>query len=131
MWTSSFDGQTVSNTDILVKYTLYGDANFDGIVNGSDYTLIDNGYNAKLTGWRNGDFNYDGVVNGDDYILIDNAFNTEGSVSYAAQSTGQGGPTEMIASDTAQVADAVPGTGHVGLDRCGSDGFFCGGEKEL
>jgi autotransporter-associated beta strand protein len=90
-WTTSFDGQTVSNTDILVKYTLYGDANFDGLVNGSDYTMIDNGFNAKLTGWRNGDFNYDGVVNGDDYILIDNAFNTEGSVSYRGSIGGTDG----------------------------------------
>jgi hypothetical protein len=77
---SSFDGQTVGNADVLVKYTYAGDANFDGVVNGSDYALIDNGYNADqsylaqnpggtsppLTGWRNGDFNYDGVINGDD-----------------------------------------------------------------
>ena len=28
-----------------------------------------------LTGWSNGDFNYDGVVNGRDYALIDNTFN--------------------------------------------------------
>ncbi len=75
---STFDGQTVSNTDVLVKYTYFGDANLDGVVNGSDYTLIDNGFNNSLTGWHNGDFNYDGVVNGDDYTLIDNAFNTQG-----------------------------------------------------
>ena len=75
---TTFDGQSVTSTDVLVKYTYFGDANLDGVVNGSDYTLIDNGFNAGLTGWRNGDFNYDGVINGDDYILIDNAFNTQG-----------------------------------------------------
>ena len=32
-----------------------------------------------LTGWFNGDFNYDGVINGSDYTLIDNAFNTQGA----------------------------------------------------
>jgi hypothetical protein len=69
----------VINTDVLVKYTYFGDANLDGMVNGSDYTLIDNGYNSGLSGWRNGDFNYDGVIDGDDYMLIDNAFNTQGS----------------------------------------------------
>ncbi len=73
---SSFDGQSAVNTDVLVKFTVVGDANLDGVVNGSDFTLIDNGLNNKLTGWRNGDFNYDGTVNGDDYTLIDNAFNT-------------------------------------------------------
>ena len=40
------------------------------------------------TGWHNGDFNYDGVINGDDYTLIDNAFNTQGSVSFAGVSAG-------------------------------------------
>ncbi len=97
---SSFDGQAVVNTDVLVKYTYFGDANLDGVVNGSDYTLIDNGFNNQLIGWRNGDFNYDGVVNGDDYTLIDNAFNTQGA-SLAAE------PVEMVASDTAQLADAA------------------------
>ncbi len=97
---SVFDAQSVTSTDVLVKYTYFGDANLDGIVNGSDYTLIDNGFNNALTGWRNGDFNYDGVVNGDDYTLIDNAFNTQGA-SLA------GIPDEMIAQDTAQIADAA------------------------
>jgi hypothetical protein len=98
---SSFDGQAVGNSDVLVKYTYVGDANLDGVVNGSDYTLIDNGFNAGLTGWRNGDFNYDGVINGDDYILIDNAFNSQGSISYAADPAA---PTDMIATDTEQIA---------------------------
>jgi hypothetical protein len=34
--------------------------------------------NPQLTGWQNGDFNYDGAVNGSDYTLIDNAFNSQG-----------------------------------------------------
>ncbi len=76
---STFDGESVSTGDVLVKYTYFGDANLDGVVNGSDYTLIDNGFNNSLTGWNNGDFNYDGVINGDDYTLIDNSFNTQGA----------------------------------------------------
>ncbi len=78
---SPFDGVTSTTTDVLVRYTYYGDANLDGKVDGSDYTLIDNGYlhRTTLTGWYNGDFNYDGTINGDDYTLIDNAYNTQGS----------------------------------------------------
>ncbi len=97
---TTFDGVAVGASDVLVKYTYLGDANLDGIVNGSDFTLIDNGFNSALTGWRNGDFNYDGVVNGDDYTLIDNAFNTQGASLAVA-------PAEMVASDTAQIADAA------------------------
>jgi hypothetical protein len=108
---SSFENVSVSSSDVLVKYTYYGDANLDGQVNSSDYTLIDAGYlsGGTLTGWQNGDFNYDGVINGSDYTLIDNAFNTQG-----AQFLSQ------IASPTSQVAgtgtsSAVPEPATLGL----------------
>jgi autotransporter-associated beta strand protein len=94
----AFDGATASAaTDVLVKFTYYGDANLDGQVDGSDYTLIDNGFHNHLTGWYNGDFNYDGVVDGSDYTLIDNAFNTQGAV-IASQFAG------VSALSTAQLA---------------------------
>jgi hypothetical protein len=87
---------------VLVKYTYYGDANLDGQVDGSDYTLIDNGFNqhGSLTGWYNGDFNYDGKIDGSDYTLIDNAFNTQ---------AGNLSSTALIASSTAQIASADSG----------------------
>jgi hypothetical protein len=71
-----FDGQNPPVGSVLVKYTYFGDANLDGVVNASDYTYIDNGFNAKLSGWGNGDFDYSNSVNGFDYLLIDNAFDT-------------------------------------------------------
>jgi len=54
---------------VLVKYTYYGDANLDGQVDGSDYSLIDNGYLNHLTGWYNGVFNYGAVIDGSDYTV--------------------------------------------------------------
>jgi guanyl-specific ribonuclease Sa len=72
----AFDGQTPPVGSVLVKYTYFGDANLDGVVDGSDYTCIDNGFNAQLSGWGNGDFDYSNSVNGLDYLLIDNAFDT-------------------------------------------------------
>jgi uncharacterized repeat protein (TIGR03803 family) len=84
-----FDGQTVTNTDVLVKYTYFGDTNLSGTVDANDYIAIDNGFNEKLTGWNNGDFNYDGVINGDDYTLIDNAFNTQAAVPLATVASPQ------------------------------------------
>ena len=99
---STFDGQSVGSGDILIKYTNFGDANLDGKVNGSDYALIDNGFNTHQSGWLNGDFNYDGVVNGDDYLLIDNSFNSQPSPLAVGVE-----PTEMIAATAQQIA-AVP-----------------------
>ena len=77
--TNTFDRWIPNPSDILVKYTYYGDTNLDGKVDGSDYSRIDNGSLNHLTGWFNGDFNYDGIVDGSDYTLIDNAYNTQGA----------------------------------------------------
>jgi hypothetical protein len=101
---SPFDGVTPGAGDILLKYTYYGDANLDGKVDGTDYSRIDNGYLAHLTGWYNGDFNYDSVIDGSDYTLIDNAYNSQG-----AAITSQIAGIDAIA--TSQIADkstAVP-----------------------
>jgi hypothetical protein len=98
-----FDGQSPASTDVLVKYTYYGDTNLDGKVDGSDYSKIDAAFgHPALTGWANGDFNYDGVIDGSDYTLIDNAFNSQSAVlsaSVAAQ------PTAQIAGGTAAVPE--------------------------
>ena len=84
---ASMDGQTgLSATDVLIRYTFFGDANLDGHVDGSDYTLIDYGYNIGATGWFNGDFNFDGIVDGSDYTMIDNAFNIQTPNALAATS---------------------------------------------
>jgi hypothetical protein len=47
-----------------------GDANRDGVVNGSDFALL--GANWQGTGktWDQGDFNDDGLVNGSDFALL-------------------------------------------------------------
>ena len=75
---STFDGQTAVASDVLVKYTFYGDANLSGNVDGDDYILTDNGLNTGAQGWANGSFNYDGPITSNDYLLIDNAFNSQG-----------------------------------------------------
>jgi autotransporter-associated beta strand protein len=89
---TSLDGTPTTDGDILVKYTYYGDADLSGSVDGSDYSLIDNGYLNQLT----------------DYTLIDNTYNTQGA-SLAA----------VVATATAQIAgtgtSAVPEPASLGL----------------
>jgi hypothetical protein len=58
-----------------IMYTLYGDANLDGKVNGADFTLMATNFNQAVTRWDQGDFNYDGVVNGSDFVLLADNFN--------------------------------------------------------
>lgn len=73
--TAVWNGQTVSATTTLVRYTYVGDANLDGRINGDDYFKIDAGFSAHSTGYGAGDFNYDGKINADDYFLIDSNYN--------------------------------------------------------
>jgi hypothetical protein len=79
-----FDGVTPNASDVLIKSTLFGDANLDGVVDGSDYTLIDGAVGNTATGWLHGDFNYDQTIDGSDYALIDNAFNNQPAAAVAA-----------------------------------------------
>ncbi|CAN5562542.1 hypothetical protein BH09PLA1_BH09PLA1_00960 [soil metagenome] len=72
-----FGGFVVNPSDVVVKYTYYGDTDFNGHVNFDDYARIDSGFNNHLSGWVNGDFDYNGSINFDDYALIDLAFNTQ------------------------------------------------------
>ncbi|MBC8107502.1 MAG: glycoside hydrolase family 18 protein [Anaerolineae bacterium] len=74
---ATFGGQSVDNTAVLVKYTYYGDADFNGVVDFDDYSRTDAGFNNNRIGWQNGDFDGNGVVDFDDYSLIDQAFNTQ------------------------------------------------------
>ncbi len=63
-------------SSVLVKYTWFGDSNLDGVVDGSDYALIDTGFTAggALGGWVFGDYDYSGTIDGSDYALIDTGF---------------------------------------------------------
>jgi hypothetical protein len=75
--TAAFSGQTIDSTAVLVKYTYYGDTDFNGKVNFDDYVRADNGFNSRRSGWTNGDFDGSGGVNFDDYVLIDLALSTQ------------------------------------------------------
>jgi photosystem II stability/assembly factor-like uncharacterized protein len=74
---ATFHGHTIDETAVIVKYTYYGDADFNGRVNFDDYVRADTGFNNHRSGWTNGDFDGNGAVNFDDYVLIDLAFNTQ------------------------------------------------------
>jgi ELWxxDGT repeat protein len=67
--------------DVIVKYTLDGDANLDGKVNADDYFAIDSNFlsRAQSPTFAQGDFNYDDRVDADDYFLIDSALLAQAS----------------------------------------------------
>ncbi len=75
---TTFEGEPVDATAVLVKYTWGGDANLDGLIDANDYDVIDKNYlftpDPDNMGWWTGDFTYDGVIDANDYDRIDRAF---------------------------------------------------------
>ena len=63
-----------------MKYTYYGDVDFNGAVDSTDYNLIDFGFVSGESGWANGDVDGNGSVDSTDYNLIDFAFVSQGGV---------------------------------------------------
>jgi hypothetical protein len=70
----TFLGQTVNPADVLVRYTLAGDANLDGTVNALDFNALATNYGDSGTTWVQGDYNYDGTINSEDFDLLANNY---------------------------------------------------------
>jgi len=66
----------LTSGQVEVAYTLVGDANMDGVVNGIDFSILAANFNHAVSqGWEDGDFNYDGRVNGTDFLMMTQNFN--------------------------------------------------------
>jgi T5SS/PEP-CTERM-associated repeat protein len=79
---SSFSGQSVDSTAVLVKYTFYGDADLDGDADGVDIGTWATNFTGELGGtgtkvWTQGDWDYDGDVDGVDAGLWAQSFTGE------------------------------------------------------
>jgi len=66
----------LTSGQVEVAYTLVGDTNMDGVVNGIDFSTLAANFNQAVPqGWEDGDFNYDGRVNGTDFLMMAQNFN--------------------------------------------------------
>jgi hypothetical protein len=60
----------LTSGEIEVKYTLVGDANLDGAVNGSDFSILAAHFGEGATNWDEGNFLYGTSVNGSDFSAL-------------------------------------------------------------
>ncbi len=71
---TSFHGITVSGSDVLIAYTLFGDADLSGTVDDTDYFLANSGLANNQSGWVHGDFDYSGIIDDTDFFLLNTGF---------------------------------------------------------
>jgi hypothetical protein len=74
---TTFRGQPVDDTAVLVTYTRTSDANLDGVVNDDDVTVLGASYapGAANGVWALGDFEYNGFIDDDDVTLLGAFYN--------------------------------------------------------
>jgi uncharacterized protein YjbI with pentapeptide repeats len=74
---TTFHGESVDQTSILIAYTRTGDANLDGVVNDDDVTIVGATYapGVPQPSWAMGDFDYNGFVDDDDVTLLGAFYN--------------------------------------------------------
>ena len=84
---ATFDGVPTDGDMILVRYTMLGDANLDGVVNALDFNALATNFGKPNGRWVTGDFNYDGVVSTPDFLQL--AQNFGQSIPDAGAALGQ------------------------------------------
>jgi hypothetical protein len=71
---TSFDGEALDGTTVVIAYTAAGDANLDRVVNLADFNRLASNFGQIGRTWVQGDFNYDEIVNLGDFNLLASNF---------------------------------------------------------
>jgi hypothetical protein len=85
---TSFGGQTVGSSSIIVKYTRNGDTDLNGVVDDTDVGAIVTYYhdpNPATGQWAYGDMDYDGQVDDDDVTVMATFYNPSATPVSPAQ----------------------------------------------
>jgi hypothetical protein len=72
---ATFAGQSIDNTTLILRHTLYGDTNLDRAVNVGDFARLAANFNASNTDWSAGNFNFDSRTDIADFALMAGNFN--------------------------------------------------------
>jgi hypothetical protein len=72
---ATFAGVPVGASDLLLRHTLYGDANLDRSINFTDLVAVAQNYNATGATWARGDSNFDASVTFADLVPLAQNYN--------------------------------------------------------
>ncbi len=95
--------KNLTSGEIELKYTLVGDANLDGTVNGTDFSILAANFGLGVTNWDQGNFLYTSSVNGSDFSALAANFG-QGDSGAAVQVS----PADIAALDSFAAANGLP-----------------------
>jgi len=97
-----FAGQSVDNSAVVVKFTLYGDATLDGKVDFNDLVKLAQNFNTAIpqgsSAWNHGDFTYDSTDDFNDLVKLAQNYNTMLPASSSAAPTPNRRPSVPVHS---------------------------------
>src|SRR5205814_3448615 len=100
---TTFAGQTVGSSSILVKFTRGADADLDGVVGNSDVTIVGGKFGAAGSGeWYFGDFDYSGSCDNADVTALGGLFNPSAPPLSSEQLAAQFGSAFAAAFESGQ-----------------------------
>ena len=83
---ANFVGESIDGSTAIVRFTRYGDADLNGVVNIGDFAKLAANFNTPAV-WVRGDFNYDGQATIADFSLLAANFNLGLPIDSARPST--------------------------------------------
>jgi hypothetical protein len=99
----------LTSGQVEIAYALYGDANLDGTVNGTDFGLFAANFGKVVSGgWQMGDFDYNGVVNGADFGRLAGNFGMSASGTSVVLPEGDWAALDAFAEANGLSLTAVP-----------------------
>jgi hypothetical protein len=96
-------GTPAGANQVLVKYTLAGDANLDGLVNFNDLVAVVQNFNKGGTDWAQGNFQYGTSTNFNDLVAVVQNFNKV--LTFGSSSGGSLTVLPLTVSDAVQVPE--------------------------
>jgi hypothetical protein len=96
---TTYRGQPLDSTAVVIAFTVTGDANLDGKVDDNDVTIVSSNYNlqAASPNWSRGDFDFNGFVSDDDITLLGAIYNTQQAFPQPSPA-----PAPLMAADAAR-----------------------------
>ena len=118
--TTTWFGQTVDATSVLIRFTKAGDADLDGAVGFPDLVKVAQHYGDSSGNriWYDGDFNYDGNIDFSDLVIVAQNYGT------SLPAPPVGALSAGFMADFAAARESVPEPGVAGFAVAGALSFL-------